>query len=294
MCPGLLYSLVSDTFRLICSSSLHVQFRSNEMGIKIRFGTTNASSRDRAMLLTCSYCVFVVLITGIELFLQECNQSSLRLQTANSTLSRANELVCSPIFAKCVSPIVLTRTESSKNCKVDIEFACNRIFILVSLTLQILLIHELFTVNGDSSRKFVHIMWLVSFLTFVGVMIGTYWNDYSHRYITFTLHIICGIMNSISMFDWVGATIPEPNIANAMIDIRMDHTDQNETRAKSWQEILWFLTYYAIVLYTYQLCFLICCVEIIHPSCVSHIFSWLFDSCDTEAFFHCTNYKKNI
>jgi hypothetical protein len=208
------------------------------MGMKIRFGTTNAGSQDRAMLLTCFFFGFMSTINCIEFFLRECNQSSLRLQIANSTLSPTNELACSPIFAKYLCPIVLNRTESLKNCTVNIEFACSRIFALVSLTLQILLIHELFTVHGGSSRKFVHIMWIVSFLTFVGVMIGTDWNDCSHRYIALTLHFTCGIMNSISMFDWVGATIPETNIANAMIDIRMNHTDRNETRAQSWQEIV--------------------------------------------------------
>jgi hypothetical protein len=149
--------------------------------MRIIFGI-NAENGVRSVLY--GGAILVLTLTQLEYLnkLDRCQKSIFMSRMPNVTSIDTN-LYCDIPYQNCLCSIV-----SQKYCLTHEQLKISRILPLVLFVLQVYLIRQLFSLSGDHVSFLVHVSWIASVLSFIGILVIVYRNS---CYFDFIATILC-------------------------------------------------------------------------------------------------------
>jgi len=206
--------------------------------MKIRFGLTHPGGGNIAFIF-----FFFTLAAGFSshMILNPrgiCPGPPSHSQMPNMTSAAENKSSCGLDYQNCLCSLLSNQTYNSTTCISDNMYEFARILPLGSFVLQILMIQILFNLDGDSSRKVVLGGRITCLFIFIGLTIGTYWNNCYREYISTGLFFSCFLPGFFAVHAVVTAKTPERFRYNNNIVTYTARSERNGHEVKSWQELL--------------------------------------------------------
>lgn len=205
--------------------------------MKLRFDSSHPAGVYIAFVLSV-FCGVALVSRNIILNPGTCNHSIDDSHLSN-VKSSPRSFSCDLSYQKCLCTFLPNKTANSTSCISDFMFQCSRILPLVSFVLQILIIQELFSLDGDCSRKVVHGARIACLFIFIGLTIGIYWNSCYQQYLSDFLLLPYMLLNLFVAYAFhLTNTDPDRFRRNNTNVMYANQSERNGNEVQSWQEIL--------------------------------------------------------
>lgn len=137
------------------------------MQLKIHYGTTTHSGHTRATSLGM-IAVFCVILAALRAgTLGSCPSISDTVKIPDENLSLTDGLCYSMMATKCFCPFPshgnITRISY---CTSQTNVTYNRILLSTSVVLQVIVIHDVFSLEGEYSHQMANVLWSIAFSGF--------------------------------------------------------------------------------------------------------------------------------
>lgn len=163
----------------------------NGTNLQLHLGTTNKPSAIRVIVFHVLYIAIMFLYFFVQSKQDECVKMTPLFDLNETNISTIDNLKCSsPRFIECLCSLPFDRTIDLDKCDPNFYGAFCQPVLLLWLLVAFLVIRELFTLVGRSSRTIVHSVYIFSFFCYVFLGILFYQGNCFHRFFTATLPII--------------------------------------------------------------------------------------------------------
>jgi hypothetical protein len=228
-------------------------------------------SRFRQLFL--AFAIFGVCWFNVDLhrILGECEKAILQSRGLNVT-DTSPLLYCQLPFDECLCSVLSNKSHTSEKCVTKIQLISSRILPLISFVLEICLVREFFSLNGDYRRVIIYVLWIASIFIFVGMTIGIYWSSCYHVCITLSVsgtNILFCYLSLHNVLDGPDSMHPDPihPVSNCNQVIIPHESESTNSESRSWQHLLWtkktydffciwlFMRVFFLCLFFYNICY---------------------------------------